>query len=60
MPEVFDVEKRPWIQPENASAEQVAEALRRCPSGTLNYRLQGPHEDPERPARAAVCGTPKG
>jgi hypothetical protein len=60
MPEVFDVEKRPWIQPQNASAEQVAEVVRRCPSGTLHYRLQGPHEDPERPARAAVCGTPKG
>jgi uncharacterized Fe-S cluster protein YjdI len=24
-PQVFEVEKRPWIQPENASAEQGAE-----------------------------------
>jgi uncharacterized Fe-S cluster protein YjdI len=24
LPQVFDVEKRPWIQPGNASAEQVA------------------------------------
>ena len=60
LPEVFDVEKRPWIQPERASAEQVAEVVGRCPSGALHYRLQGPREDPERPTRAAVCGTPKG
>jgi uncharacterized Fe-S cluster protein YjdI/CDGSH-type Zn-finger protein len=51
LPEVFDVEKRPWIQPQNASAEQVAEVVRRCPSGALHYRLQGPPEAPERPTR---------
>lgn len=52
MPQVFDVEKRPWIQPENASAEQVAEVVRRCPSGALHYRLEeGPSEEPEQPTR---------
>ena len=35
LPGVFDVKKRPWIQPENASAERVAEVVRRCPSGAL-------------------------
>jgi uncharacterized Fe-S cluster protein YjdI/CDGSH-type Zn-finger protein len=50
LPEVFDVEKRPWIQPENASAEQVAEVVRRCPSGALHYGLEvGPTEEPEQP-----------
>jgi uncharacterized Fe-S cluster protein YjdI/CDGSH-type Zn-finger protein len=53
LPEVFDVDKRPWIQPQNDSAEQVAEVVRRCPSGALLYRLQGPREDPERPTRVA-------
>jgi uncharacterized Fe-S cluster protein YjdI/CDGSH-type Zn-finger protein len=52
LPRVFDVEKRPWIQPENASAEQVAEVVRRCPSGALHYRLEeGPREEPEQPTR---------
>jgi uncharacterized Fe-S cluster protein YjdI len=60
LPEVFDVKKRPWIQPQNASAEQVAEVMRRCPSAALHYRLQGSREDPEQPTRASVCGTPKG
>src|SRR5215211_4781873 len=52
LPQVFDVEKRPWIQPENASAEQVAEVVRRCPSGALHYQLEeGPREEPEQPIR---------
>jgi uncharacterized Fe-S cluster protein YjdI/CDGSH-type Zn-finger protein len=52
LPEVFDVQRRPWIQPENASAEQVAEVVRRCPSGALHYRLEeGPPEEPEKPTR---------
>src|SRR5919107_354380 len=49
---VFYVGKRPWIQPENASAERVAEIVRRCPSGALHYRLEeGPSEEPEQPTR---------
>ena len=52
LPEVFDVGKRPWIQPGNASAEQVAEVVRRCPSGALHYRLEeGPSEEPEQPTK---------
>jgi uncharacterized Fe-S cluster protein YjdI len=39
LPEVFDVRKRPWIQPDNADAELVAEVIRRCPSGALQYRF---------------------
>lgn len=39
LPEVFDPKKRPWIQPENADAERVAEVVRRCPTGALHYAL---------------------
>ncbi|ULH14836.1 (4Fe-4S)-binding protein [Deinococcus sp. KNUC1210] len=41
LPEVFDTSKRPWIQPQNADALQVAEVVRRCPSGALHYLLAG-------------------
>jgi uncharacterized Fe-S cluster protein YjdI len=52
LPEAFDARKRPWIQPENASAEDVAEVVRRCPSGALHYTLEeGPPEEPEQPTR---------
>jgi uncharacterized Fe-S cluster protein YjdI len=46
---VFDTEKRPWIQPENASADEIAAVIHRCPSGALTYqRLDGgPAEVPD-------------
>ncbi|HEX2623615.1 MAG TPA: CDGSH iron-sulfur domain-containing protein [Phototrophicaceae bacterium] len=34
--QVFDPDKRPWIQPEHASADQIAEAISYCPSGALH------------------------
>ncbi|MFE3219668.1 (4Fe-4S)-binding protein [Streptomyces antimycoticus] len=39
LPEVFDIAKRPWNQPGNATAERLAEVVRRCPSGALRYEL---------------------
>ena len=55
LPQVFDAKKRPWIQPENASAEEVAEVVRRCPSGALHYRLEGgPPEEPEQPTHVEL------
>ena len=37
LPEVFDTRARPWIQPEGAEAETIAEVVRRCPTGALRY-----------------------
>jgi uncharacterized Fe-S cluster protein YjdI len=52
LPEVFDVEQHPWVQPDRAPAERVAEIVRRCPSGALHYVLSdGPPEEPQRPTR---------
>jgi uncharacterized Fe-S cluster protein YjdI len=36
-PEVFDVTRRPWIVPDGAPAERVAEVVASCPSGALTY-----------------------
>ncbi|MBQ1088588.1 (4Fe-4S)-binding protein [Streptomyces sp. B93] len=50
LPEVFDPTKRPWIQPDNATADQLTEVVRRCPSGALQYaRADGGAETPDRP-----------
>src|SRR3954447_20214839 len=35
---VFDRGRRPWICPDNATAEQVSLVVERCPSGALTYR----------------------
>ncbi len=37
LPQVFDTGKRPWIQPANATADQVAEVVMRCPTGALHF-----------------------
>ncbi len=37
LPEVFDPKKRPWIEPANASANEIAEVVKRCPSGALKF-----------------------
>jgi len=37
---VFDVEKRPWVNVEAASAEAIAEQIKRCPSGALSFELR--------------------
>jgi uncharacterized Fe-S cluster protein YjdI/CDGSH-type Zn-finger protein len=58
MPEVFDANARPWITVENAfdRADELAEVIRRCPTGALHYRrLDGEAREPaEAPVRVRV------
>ena len=44
LPEVFDTDQRPWIQPDYAAVKTVAEVVRRCPTGALHYALSGQDE----------------
>lgn len=37
---VFDPEKRPWIQPGEATAEQIIDVVERCPTGALHYETK--------------------
>jgi uncharacterized Fe-S cluster protein YjdI/CDGSH-type Zn-finger protein len=52
-PQVFQLNRRPWILPDMAPADEVAEVVQRCPSGALLYRRLdgGPEEDPDGPAQ---------
>ena len=36
--EVFDTQKRPWINPDGAPADAVRAQVQRCPSGALQFR----------------------
>ena len=36
--EVFQLRRRPWIVPDAASADEIANVIERCPSGALQYR----------------------
>jgi uncharacterized Fe-S cluster protein YjdI len=39
LPAVFDVSKKRWVHPENASAPEVLAAVAKCPSGALQAHL---------------------
>lgn len=50
LPAVFDVEKRPWIQPDRAAPENVAGVVMRCPTGALRFeRRDGGAPEPVPP-----------
>lgn len=46
LPSVFDPQKRPWIEPGGAAADELARVVERCPTGALQYRRRdgGPGE----------------
>lgn len=48
LPQVFDVDARPWIAIDGAAADEIAETVMQCPSGALHFRRLdgGPQEEP--------------
>ena len=60
LPEVFNLAALPWIQPGEATADDVAETVMRCPSGALQFRrLDGGPQEPH-PAETTVATVPNG
>jgi uncharacterized Fe-S cluster protein YjdI len=41
LPQVFDDSRRPWIKIDAATADEVEDAVARCPSGALRTRRLG-------------------
>ncbi|PWJ58356.1 putative Fe-S cluster protein YjdI [Dyadobacter jejuensis] len=39
LPEVFNPAEKPWIKPDAAPTERIAEQIKRCPSGALSYEV---------------------
>ena len=57
---VFDVAKRPWVQPDNATADQVQATIDHCPSGVLKYVRHDGGTQEQRPAKNIVVVTDSG
>lgn len=38
---VFNLEEKPWVNPDNASVESVIDTVKKCPSGALSYSING-------------------
>ncbi|MEM7115622.1 MAG: CDGSH iron-sulfur domain-containing protein [Chloroflexota bacterium] len=51
---VFDTAKRPWVQPDNAAADEVKAAIDHCPSGALKYERHDGGAPEQTPAENIV------
>lgn len=40
LPQVYDPNKRPWINPEAASIQDLKDQIDQCPSGALSYYIK--------------------
>ncbi|WP_407945203.1 GNAT family N-acetyltransferase [Paenibacillus apii] len=38
-PSVFNLSKRPWVDPDAATAEEIAQHIDKCPSKALTYQI---------------------
>ncbi len=54
LPRVFDPKRRPWIEPEHAPADAVAEVVERCPTGALHYARHDGGRGESTPERNAI------
>jgi CDGSH-type Zn-finger protein/uncharacterized Fe-S cluster protein YjdI len=50
LPDVFSLTRRRWIDATQASADEIAEVIERCPTGALHYRRKDGHADEQIPA----------
>lgn len=59
LPGVFEKDRRPWIDPEQASPAQVVDVVARCPTGALRVERQdgGPGEPEPHGNRARVAAS---
>jgi uncharacterized Fe-S cluster protein YjdI len=51
LPQVFQPQARPWVQVDNATADEIATVIARCPSGALHVERfdGGAIEEPAEP-----------
>ncbi len=47
LPKVYNPKKRPWIEIENATTQELKDQVIACPSGALSYKMDNAH-NPEK------------
>jgi uncharacterized Fe-S cluster protein YjdI/CDGSH-type Zn-finger protein len=60
LPKVFDPMRRPWIEVDEASADEIAEVVQQCPTGALHFRRLDGGEQEQEPADMTVELRPNG
>ena len=59
-PTVFDSKRRPWIEIDNASADTIADVVRRCPTGALHFRRLDDGAQEQTPSETTIEEQPNG
>lgn len=54
LPLAFDTSRRPWIDPDQATPEELLDVVRRCPTGALHLRLSDGTDPEALPSAARV------
>lgn len=60
LPAVFDPKRRPWIDVNAATADDIAAAVQRCPSGALRFERRDQASSEPTPARSTVTAQSDG
>ncbi len=60
LPAVFNPNERRWVQPEGASAEDVAAVVMRCPTGALHFERKDGGANESLPSANVIRATPNG
>lgn len=60
LPRVFNPKNRPWIDPDNAPAEAIAEVITRCPTGALHFVRKDSASEETVPATNTITPHPDG
>ena len=58
LPKVFEVGRKPWILPDEASLEELKDVVSRCPSGALELHEKGAAAEAEAVTITAMEGGP--
>ncbi|MFU8813638.1 MAG: CDGSH iron-sulfur domain-containing protein [Balneolaceae bacterium] len=54
LPSVFDPDKKPWVQPDEADADAVADVIETCPTGALQYAMKQSERTETAPSRNRI------
>lgn len=54
LPDVFDPNRKPWINPDSAPASEIADVIETCPTGALQYELKNSDRVEKAPSRNRV------
>ena len=61
LPEVFNPNERPWVNPDGAEVDKIKEVIDRCPSGALKYEsLDDPGTETATTQKTQVTVVPNG